>query len=490
MISPFPNSYWLEPGRILCGEYPRDFDDLEDHEGMSAILGAGVRVFIDLTEEDELKPYREIALGTAASLGIAPSSLEFHRHPIRDVSVPRTPAEMRAVLATIRHARHRALPLYLHCWGGRGRTGTVAGCALRDLFSLDGDEALARLTERWQGCAKSAHSESPETREQRGYVRGFNPLSSPRSGLFRSALIGAAVGDALGVPVEFRGRAHRVADPVTGMRAFGTHHQPAGTWSDDTSMILATMTGLLQAGDYDCDAVMAEFVQWLVAAKHTPHGEVFDVGGATRVAIRNFESGVPALECGGESESSNGNGSLMRILPIALAAADEPDLVTLASTFSSITHAHERSRFCCAFYCLVVSELSHGSALREATLFAWSVMDRRWTFSAAARSRFEKLHPDLLFGREENTIGSSGHVIDTLEAALWVNARHDDYASAVLHAVNLGDDTDTTGCVAGALAGIIHGLDGIPSEWVSTLVSAGDLEALAVAFAAFAPQKE
>ncbi|MDP4583319.1 MAG: ADP-ribosylglycohydrolase family protein [Verrucomicrobiales bacterium] len=490
MNSPFNNSYWLEPGRILCGEYPRDFDDVEDHEGMSAILDAGVRVFIDLTEEGELKPYREIALTTAASLGLDPDTLEFHRHPIRDLSVPRSPAEMRAVLATIRYARHRALPLYLHCWGGRGRTGTVAGCALRDLFSLDGDEALARLTERWQDCAKSAHSESPETHEQREYVRGFNPVAFLRVALYHAALIGAAVGDALGVPVEFAGRAARINDPVTGMRAFGTHHQPAGTWSDDTSMILATITGLLKAGDYDGDAVMKEFVQWFVAAKHTPHGEVFDIGGATRAAIRSYESGVPALECGGESESSNGNGSLMRILPIALAAADEPDLVELASTFSSLTHAHERSRFCCAFFCLVVSELTHGQPLREATLFAWEVMDRRWTFSPGERHRFEKLHPDSLFDREEEEIGSSGHVIDTLEAALWVNAQHGDYAAAVLHAVNLGDDTDTTGCVAGALAGILHGIAGIPAEWRETLVKADMLELAATEFAGFAPRKK
>jgi ADP-ribosyl-[dinitrogen reductase] hydrolase len=489
MTSPFPNSYWLEPGRILCGEYPRDFDDLEDHEGMSAILDAGVRVFIDLTEEGELKPYREIALDTALSLGIDPLSLEFFRHPVRDVSVPRTPSEMRSILATIRRARHLERPLYLHCWGGRGRTGTVAGCALGDLFSLDGDEALTHLHKRWQDCAKSAHSESPETREQRGYVKGFNPLASARVKLFRAALTGAAVGDALGVPVEFQGRSSRVADPVTGMRAFGTHHQPAGTWSDDTSMILATMTGLLKAGDYDGDAVMREFVQWLVAAKHTPHGEVFDVGGATHSAIGNFESGVPVLECGGENESSNGNGSLMRILPIALAAANDPRLIDLASTFSSITHAHERSRFCCAFYCLVISELTHHRPLREATAFAWEVMDTRWTFSTAERRRFERLRPDLLFSRREDEIGSSGHVIDTLEAALWVNERHHDFASTLRHAVNLGDDTDTTGCVAGALAGIIHGLDGIPAEWRETLVKKDRLDLLATEFAAFSPQK-
>ena len=180
----------------------------------------------------------------------------------------------------------------------------------------------------------------------------------------------------------------------------------------------------------------------------------------------------------------------MRILPIVLAAADEPDLVELASTFSSLTHAHERSRFCCAFFCLVVSELTHGQPLREATLFAWEVMDRRWTFSPGERHRFEKLHPDSLFDREEEEIGSSGHVIDTLEAALWVNAQHGDYAAAVLHAVNLGDDTDTTGCVAGALAGILHGIAGIPAEWRETLVKADMLELAATEFAGFAPRKK
>jgi ADP-ribosylglycohydrolase len=117
-------------------------------------------------------------------------------------------------------------------------------------------------------------------------------------------------------------------------------------------------------------------------------------------------------------------------------------------------------------------------------------MDRRWTFSTAERRRFEKLHPDLLFGREEGEIASSGHVIDTLEAALWVNARHGDYAATVLHAVNLGDDTDTTGCVAGALAGIIHGIAGIPAEWRETLVKGDILEQAATEFAGFAPRKK
>ena len=297
MTAPFSNSYWLEPDRILCGEYPRDFDDLEDHEGMTAILTAGVRVFIDLTEEGELKPYREIAGQTATDLAIDPATLEFHRFPIRDVSVPKSVREMETILRAIRLARHQGKTVYLHCWGVRGRTGTVAGCALSDLFDLSGDEALVVLAERWLCCAKSAHSESPETEEQRGFVRSFNPVGSPEK-QFRGALLGAAVGDALGVPVEFAGRHARRADPVATMREFGTHNQPAGTWSDDTSMILATMEGFLKAGGYSPVAAMEEFSAWLNSARHTPHGSVFDVGNATSQAIRRFDSGTPATQCG------------------------------------------------------------------------------------------------------------------------------------------------------------------------------------------------
>lgn len=489
MTPPFPNSYWLEPDRILCGEYPRDFDDQGVHKGMAAILKAGVRVFIDLTEENELKPYRGIAAKTAQELGLDPDILEFHRHPIRDVSVPESTDAMRSILRTIRLARHRSLTVYLHCLGGRGRTGTAAGCALRDLFHLSGEEALATLKLRWRNCSKSTRSESPETAEQRGYVRQWNPLKPSRENLFRAALVGAATGDALGVPVEFQGRSRRAADPVAGMRAFGTHHQPAGTWSDDTSLILATMTGLIEAGTFDPDAVMREFAEWFNKAKHTAHGKVFDVGIATSSALRRFESGIPAMECGGTGELSNGNGSLMRLLPVALAYADDPDLIRKAVQISSLTHAHERSLFCCAFFCLVASELTHGSPVREAVDFAREVMNTRWTFSKGERPRFENLHPSRLFSRSESEIGSSGHVIDTLEAALWVNERHESYAEAVLHAVNLGDDTDTTGCVAGALAGLIHGLDGIPDEWQQALAQRESIEKTARDFAEFAARE-
>lgn len=487
MKPPFPNSYWLEPGRLVCGQYPRDFEDDGSHEAMRALLEAGVRLFLDLTEPDEKKPYGPIAVEMARELGIDPATLEHRRFPIRDVSVPREDGEMRAILRAIRSARHRGITAYIHCWGGRGRTGTVAGCALSEIFGHRGEAALAVLADRWQTCAKSADSASPETSDQRGYVRRWNPVGSDRASRIRGAILGAAVGDALGVPVEFQGRAARVADPVTGMRAYGTHHQPAGTWSDDTSMILATMAALTEKAAFDPEAVMGEFARWVAEGQHTAHGKVFDIGIATRAAIRHYQNGKPAGQCGGADEYSNGNGSLMRILPVALAFPNDPDLIEKAAAISALTHAHERSQFCCAFYCLIASDLLHGSPIAEATAFAWEILDHRWRFSPAERERFDRLRPDRLFARGEETIGSGGHVIDTLEAALWVNARHGTYADAVRHAVNLGDDTDTTGCVAGGLAGLIHGVGGVPAAWRETLVRRSELEARCDDFAAAFP---
>lgn len=178
MTPPFANSYWLEPGRILCGEYPRQFDDAGPHRAMSAVLSAGVRVFVDLTEPDELKPYRDIASAAARTLGIDASELAFHRFPIRDVSVPRSQAQMREILHQIDQSRNEQQLVYIHCWGGIGRTGTVGGCLLSEWLDCDGTTALNALQQCWQSCAKSSIRQSPETAEQCEFVRNWTRSGS------------------------------------------------------------------------------------------------------------------------------------------------------------------------------------------------------------------------------------------------------------------------------------------------------------------------
>ena len=171
MTPPIPNSYWADPGRLAAGEYPGAPTAKEAEDKLRMLLAAGIDHFIDLTEENErLVPYAPSLAIVAPEMGI---SATHRRCPIRDVSVPSTCAQMRGILDAIDHALAAGKTVYVHCWGGVGRTGTTVGCWLVR-HGLTGDQALAQLAELWRGVAKAYRSpRSPETREQADYVRGW-----------------------------------------------------------------------------------------------------------------------------------------------------------------------------------------------------------------------------------------------------------------------------------------------------------------------------
>ena len=303
-------------------------------------------------------------------------------------------------------------------------------------------------------------------------------------------LWGAVVGDALGVPVEFLSRSHIRANPVTGMRGHGTHGQPPGTWSDDSSLLLCTVESLSQH-TFDPEDIGKRFVAWYEQRLWTPWGQVFDVGIATARALGRIRDGVPAETAGGRSESSNGNGSLMRILPVALRFAALPTEQLLAHVHraSAITHGHPRSQMACGLYALVIRELLGGTAAHEAC--RRGIETGREFYGQKADWSGELVEFDLLRTgdlreRAEEEIGSSGYVVHTFIASLWCLLTTDNYRDCVLKAVNLGDDTDTTGCVTGGLAGIRYGLDAVPQDWIHQLARHGDLERLFNAFVALA----
>jgi ADP-ribosylglycohydrolase len=301
------------------------------------------------------------------------------------------------------------------------------------------------------------------------------------------ALWGAVVGDALGVPVEFRSRARMQADPVTDLRSHGTYNQPKGTWSDDSSLMLCTVESLL-AHPFEAQDMGARFVRWSKGEQWTPWGSVFDIGNATRRALGRIERGVPAEQAGGADESSNGNGSLMRILPIALRFRREPPerLLDLAHRASAITHRHARSQMACGFYCVVAAGLLEGHAPAAAHARAIQVADAFYRESpfASELPRFKQAFSSNLATLSAPEIPSSGYVVDTLTAALWCLLTSGDYRETVLKAVNLGEDTDTTAIVAGGLAGIHGGLEAVPQRWRETMARAGDLAAAFERFAA------
>jgi len=175
--------------------------------------------------------------------------------------------------------------------------------------------------------------------------------------IVKSAIFGVCVGDALGVPVEFRSREQLKRSPVTNMRAFGTHRQPAGTWSDDSSLMLCLADSL--CNEYNLEDIALKFLQWYNAEIWTPHGRVFDIGIATSQAIRRISKGVSPTLCGGTSEFDNGNGSLMRILPILFYIKDFPieKRFDTIKDVSSITHGHIRSALACFIYLELALEI-------------------------------------------------------------------------------------------------------------------------------------
>jgi ADP-ribosyl-[dinitrogen reductase] hydrolase len=313
----------------------------------------------------------------------------------------------------------------------------------------------------------------------------------------RAALLGLAVGDALGVPVEFIGRAARQADPVTGLRAYGTHHQPAGTWSDDSSLTFCLAETLATVG-YDLADAARRFVNWQDEGYWTAHGQVFDIGIATAEALQRVRRGVAPLQAGGEEEYSNGNGSLMRILPLVFTIKDwsTAERFRAVREVSSITHAHIRSIMACFIYIEMARQLLSGLAIEKAYKEMQQVVNNFFQAEGiGSELEIRHFHRILenpygdyviksLVTYPEAEIKSSGYVVHTLEAALWCLLKHDTYAATVLAAVNLGDDTDTTGAVAGGLAGLAYGEAGIPAEWLAGLARRADIEDLAQRLAA------
>jgi ADP-ribosylglycohydrolase len=283
-------------------------------------------------------------------------------------------------------------------------------------------------------------------------------------------MLGLVVGDALGLPATGLTRNRLRGDPVTEIRGDGRN--PAGTWSDDSSMALQTAASLAERG-YDPVDMMERFRRWIQLGEMTPHGVAWGVGGTTLQSVFRYVNaemvGLSQESWGGRDEGDNGNGSLMRILPVALwlSEADDEEVIAKAGEVSALTHAHVRSRLCCAYHCLVVREIIAGKPISAA-------MEKAGTALVLHVPKDERpiLSPFLsgtILEANEREIETSGYVVHTLAASLWCCARNDDFRDAVLEAVNLGYDADTTGAVVGGLAGAMHGIDSIPSEWIEAL---------------------
>ena len=300
-------------------------------------------------------------------------------------------------------------------------------------------------------------------------------MYSTRYLLFQS-VTAVAIGDALGVPYQFKNRDFFIKNPVNQMQGYKTFNVPAGTWSDDTSLTIAALTSLsLGLNYYD---MMTRFSQWYYLGDYTPFGKSFDIGRTTQHSIERFNAGTPPLLCGGADEFDNGNGALMRIVPIAFYIISQPGSyqfndknVQIIHDYSSLTHRHPRS--------LVAAGILANAAIRLIQ------NPNQYTMLAAIREalRYYKNHPlfkeqityfthlgELSFYKQPETkIQSSGYVVDTLDSVFWCLMNSEHFYAAVKRAVNLGNDADTIGSITAMMASLLYAPVSFPSKWLDEL---------------------
>ena len=296
-------------------------------------------------------------------------------------------------------------------------------------------------------------------------------------------VIGHAIGDAMGVPVEFKDRESLMYYPVTDMRI--SYAGGKGTWSDDTSMELATIDSYVNCGCWNYDDIMTNYHDWINEAKYTARGDTFDVGRTCLKAIKSFNDGkTSALESGSNDANSNGNGSLMRILPVAYYCfykkLNNDDIYDIVKNISSLTHRHEISILGCYIYVLYVIKLLQAKNKNEA--YAEIKKEDYSMFSEEALKKYDRVLVSDISSYEENDIKSSGYVVDTLEASLWSLLTTNSFKESILKAVNLGEDTDTIAAINGSMAGIIYGYKNIPNDWLNVLARREYIEELCVKF--------
>lgn len=292
-------------------------------------------------------------------------------------------------------------------------------------------------------------------------------------------LLGVAVGDALGVPFEFKRTDEMVENPATDMTEYGTHQQPMGTWSDDSALTFCLAESLTTT--YDLVDMAKKFVDWKNNNYWTANGDVFDIGITTYHALSKLEeilsdNDFERLETlkNNASEFDNGNGSLMRILPLLfhIKSRNSNEQFEIIWEASALTHKHSRAAMSCFIYLKLAEYLLLGeekemaySKMRDDVVQLWDSIN----FDKVEQQHFKRIITHHILETQREDLKSGGYVIESLEASLWCFMNESDYKTTVLSVINLGHDTDTTGAITGGLAGLYYGVSTIPTNWIKVI---------------------
>jgi ADP-ribosyl-[dinitrogen reductase] hydrolase len=292
----------------------------------------------------------------------------------------------------------------------------------------------------------------------------------------RGALVGLAVGDAVGTAVEFMEPGS--FEPVTDMVGGGPFKLAPGQWTDDTSLALCLAESLIECGRFDPSDQMDRYVRWYREGYLSSTGRCFDIGITTSAALQEFErSGDPYS--GSTSEFRAGNGSVMRLAPIPIFFSTHAgDAVFYSAESSRTTHGAPQSVDGCRYFGGLLFSATAGVE-KEELLAPRHTPAGLWDDHAPWHPAIQEVASGSFKSKSPPEINGSGYVVDTIEAALWAFHETDTFEEGLLKVVNLGDDADTTGAVFGQLAGCYYGTDGIPSAWVQRLTMIDKIEAFA-----------
>ena len=309
--------------------------------------------------------------------------------------------------------------------------------------------------------------------------------------IWLNGMMGVVVGDALGMPVQFANRAELKLNPVKTIEGYGTYNMPPGTWSDDSSMALATLDSIRENDGVNYSDIMERFVKWLFFGEYTPAGKTFDQGNTCVEAIYNYVREKDYRTCGKTGEYANGNGALMRIMPACLYAYEKvlneewnvKQALECVHQISALTHNHRRSKIACGIYYFMIKNIIEGCGSLLERLQN-GIDDAVNFYHKDIVNYVELAHYTRLFQlnefakSHEDTIKSSGYVVDSLEAAVWGLITTDTVEECLLKVVNLGGDSDTIGAIAGGLACLFYGYDAVPEEWRKQIIKEKEIIAL------------
>ena len=303
------------------------------------------------------------------------------------------------------------------------------------------------------------------------------------------ALLGVAIGDAVGVPYEFTSREEMQANPATDMIGHGTYNQPKGTWSDDSSLTFCLAESLV--GGYNLKDMSERFIKWMDEAYWTAHNQVFDIGITTSIAISRLrelidEGNLDELKRQKDygNERDNGNGSLMRIIPLLFHIKGKPikEQFNIVWEVSALTHRHIRAAMSCMIYLNLAEKLLEGidkldayKEMRVEIAELWDAID----LSEKERKHFDKVIQNDIRDTSIDDLKTGGYVIEVLESSIWFFLNKNSYKDTILSIINLGHDTDTSAAIAGGLAGLYYGRKGMPEKWVASLARLDDIVELA-----------